>query len=266
MNFLPLLSKELRELARSHKLVFVPLVFALLAIGQPVSYKLMPKLLAAASNLPKGTVIQIPTPGTGEIVASVLGQVGQLGLLLLVLVAMGSVAGERQSGVAATVLTKPVYRGAYLSAKVVAFGLLAAFSLALGLGLGGYYTQVLFEPVNWAGVWHGYALYLPNLLLAVAITIAFSALLPSPVAAAGAALAVYIGLSTVPAYLGAFARQAYPGSLTRYAVRAIIGLPLKDSHVGSLTFPGASLPVTAVLALALIFVVLGWLGLRRQEI
>ncbi|MHB9146430.1 MAG: ABC transporter permease subunit [Symbiobacteriia bacterium] len=266
MTLFLMLQKELRELATSYKLLFVPAAFALLGGGQPIAYKLLPTLLKNASNLPPGAVLQIPVPAPGAVVASALGQFGQLGMVLLILVAMGTIAGERQTGVAATVLTKPVARGTYLAAKIAAYGLLAAFSLALGVAVTAFYTDLLIGPVNWAGAFLGGVLYLPNLLLAVAATVAFSAFMPTPLAAGGAALVAYIVLSTVPRYLGAFARQAYPVALAERAAAAMIGKPLPDAKALGLTFPGASLPFTAVLILALGFTLLGWLLLRRQEI
>lgn len=266
MNFFLMLRKELRELATSYKLVFVPVVFALLGVSQPVAYKMLPTLLKNASNLPPGSVLQIPVPNPGEVVATALGQFGQLGLFLLILVAMGAVAGERQSGVAATVLTKPVSRGAYFAAKVIAYGLLAAVSLFLAIALTAYYTDLLIGPVNWGGAFLGALLYLPNLLLAVAAAVAFSSFMPTSLGAGGLALVAYILLNTVPKYLGSFSRQAYPGALTEGAAAAMLGKPLPAADTLGLTFPAASLPLATVLVLAIAFALLGWGLLRRQEI
>jgi len=247
--------KECKELARSYKLLFVPIVFALLGLGQPVALKLLPLLMQSASNLPPGSVIQIPTPAPGAVVAGIVGQFSQMGVLVLVLVSMGAIAGERLSGVAATVLAKPVGRGAYLAAKAAALGLLAAASVALGLGLGAYYTQVLLGPVNWVAAGLGTLLDLPNLLLPVAVTLAFSAFLPSPLAAGGAGIATVIGLNLVPRYLGAFLAGAYPGALSASAARVLV------------TGTGAALrPLAAVLLLILAALAGGWWVLEQQEI
>lgn len=184
MNFLPMLWKELKELARSYKLLFVPLVFVVLGLGQPIAYKLMP-LLLKNSNLPEGATLNIPVPPPNLVVGSALEQYNQLGIVLLLLVVMGAIAGERASGVAATVLSKPVGRGAYLSAKAVAYSLLALVSLGLGIGLTAYYTGVLFGPVSWGRVVGATFLYLPYLITAVAVGLFFSSFLPSGVAAGG---------------------------------------------------------------------------------
>lgn len=255
MNILPMLVKELKELTRSYKLLFVPLAFALLGLSQPLTFKLLPRLMESASNLPPGAVIDIPMPAPGEVVASALGQFNQMGILILVLVAMGAIAGERATGVAATVLTKPVGRGEYLSAKAIAYGLLAAVSGLVGMAATTYYTQVLIGDVNWADAMIGTLLYLPNLLLAVAVTLCCSAFMKTPLAAGGTGLAAVVVLNMVPKYLGSFIAGAYPGALSEAANKAIAGQAFA---------PGR--PVTGVLLVVVLALVAGWAVLRRQEI
>lgn len=256
MNFAAMLTKELRELARSYKLMFIPVVYAILGVSQPVAIKMMPTLLKSASNLPPGTVIDIPVPPPGAVVAGAISQFNQMGILLLVLAAMGAIAGERNSGVAATVLTKPVGRGTYLAAKAVSYSLLAAVSLALGMGGATYYTWVLIAPVDWGAVGQATLLYLPNLILAVATTLFFSAFLPSPVAAGGAGLATLIILNTVPRYLGPFLAGVHPGALTAQATAAL-------AAAGPVA---AARPLAGVILLTAALLVAGWAVLERQEI
>jgi ABC-2 type transport system permease protein len=250
-----MLNKELKELVRSYKLLFVPLVFAILALGQPVAVKMMPYLLKSASNLPKGAVIEIPTPAPGEVIAGIYGQINQLGTLILVLVVMGAIAGERATGVAATVLAKPLRRGAYIAAKAVSYCLLAAISILTAVALGAYYTHVLIGPVDWAGAITSALLYIPIMWMVVAVTLACSALLPSPVAAGGAGLVIVILLEMVPKYLGAFLQSVYPGALAQSAAAAAVG--------GSYA---VARPLTGVLLLVGLVLVGGWLGFRKQEI
>ena len=260
MSFFVMAAKELRELWRSKKIVFVPLVFAILAVGQPAVYKMLPSLLQGASNLPPGAVIEIPVPSPGQVMGGVVGQLNQVAVLLLVLVAMCSIAGERASGVTATVLTKPVSRGGYLGAKALAFSALAVVSLGLAALLGGYYTGVLIGPVDWAAVLRGGLLYLPNLLLAVAVTLLFSAVLRGQVAAGGAALVTLIMLNTVPGLFGRLGREAFPGALTARATAAMAGAPLPAGALPHVV------PLAVTLGLAALFLVVGWQVLKRQEI
>lgn len=256
MNFGTLFRKELTELVRSLKILFVPLVFVVLAVGQPVAFKLLPTIIENAGNLPEGAVIQMPVPRPGEVMASVLGQMSQMGILLLILVSMGTIAGERATGVAATVLTKPVGRGAYVVSKALAFGILAAISLFVAIGVSGYYTGILIGPINWGNTLLGALLYLPNLLLAVASTIAFSTFLPGSVAAGGAGLVSVILLNTLPRLLGEFGRKAFPPRLTSEATAVIVGGPATE----------IAIPLIVTMGLVIAFILLGWQALRRQEV
>lgn len=255
MNLMPMLAKELKELARSYKLLFVPLLFALLGVSQPITTYLLPTLLENLSGMPEGSVIEIPPSPPGLVLVQTIEQFHQLGILILILVAMGSIAGERASGVAATVLTKPVGRGAYLIAKAIAFSLLGLLSLTAGMALSAYYTDLLIGPVDWGQALAGSLLYLPSLLLAVAVAICFSAFMPSPVAAGGTAVVTVILINTVPRFMGEFLRSVYPGALKAASAATFMG---QEVSVGrSLT--GSLLVIAA-------FLLGGWFALEKQEI
>lgn len=248
------LKKEWRELARSWKLLIMPLVFALLAVGQPVAYKLMPVLLKSAGNLPAGTVIEFPVPTAGEVMAAVIGQLNMLGVVVVVLMAMGTIAGERTSGVAATVLTKPISRSGYLLAKVIAYALLVTVSLGLALSLAAYYTGVLIAPVDWLAIWQGCIIYLPYLLFVLALTILFGSFLTSQLPVAGASIAVVFLLSVVGPYLP-FHRWL-PTALPGQAAAAFTGSLWAD-HLPPLLLTLLLLLVSFLLAVCLF---------ERQEI
>jgi ABC-2 type transport system permease protein len=255
MSISPTLSRELRDLVRSYKLLFVPLVFVFLGVSQPIIIKLLPTLMKSASNLPQGAIIQIPTPPPAAVIAGAFGSFNQLGLITLILVVMGAVAGERLSGVAATVLSKPVGRRSYLLAKMASYGLLTAFSLLLGLAAAAYYTGLLIGPVEWAAVANGYGLFLPYLLLVVALTLSCSTLLPSPVAAGGTSVLLLVALNLIPKYLGESIASISPGALTESAVQAVMGEP----HL-------VGRPMLGVLTLMILALLGGWIALERQDI
>jgi ABC-2 type transport system permease protein len=256
MNLLPLMTKEIRELVKSYKLLFVPIAYILLAAMQPLAFHFMPLLLKSAGNLPPGFDLNnIPVPPPGQVIAAAVSQFNQLGVLLIVLCSMGAIATERASGVAATVLSKPVGRGEYLLAKAIAYTLLSAVSLLGGLYIGAYYTWLLIGPVDWAAVTQAYLLYLPFLILAAAVTLFFSTFLPSPLATAGAALVTMVVLSTVPKYLGQVISRLGPGALTEMVGKVLLG-----------SASGLTAPVVGVTVLVVLFLVAGWRVLRTQEI
>src|SRR5437764_8123876 len=121
-----LFRKEWLEMSRNYKIIWIPLTFILLGLLQPISSYYMPEIMKNASNLPKGAVINIPMPSSGEVLAQTLGQFNQMGVLILVLAFMGIVSAERRSGMIKTILVKPVGYPSYINAKWMSAVLLSA--------------------------------------------------------------------------------------------------------------------------------------------
>lgn len=248
------LTKEFREIIRTWKILIVPIVFILLAVGQPVTSKLLPVILKNAGNVPPGAVIDIPVPSGAEVMASILRQLDLLGLLTIVMVAMGSVAGERVSGVAATILSKPVKWGSYVAAKAITYGSLATISLFAALALSGYYTELLIGPIDWPAVLTGGMVYTLYLLFVVSVTIMFSTFMKSPLAAGGASLGI-IFLMSIIAPLLPF-KGWLPTAISGYAAQFMLGSLKVD-------FQGAAM---VTLACTLGAMTLALEIFRRQEI
>lgn len=146
-QWLVLFEKEMTEMWRSRKWIWVPLVFVLLGISQPVTTYYLPDLLQAAGGLPAGAVIEIPMPTGAEVLTQTLSQFGVIGVLVLVLSIMGVVSSERQSGAAGLVLVKPVPFASYITAKWAGAVALTAVSFIAGFAASWYYTWILIGPV-----------------------------------------------------------------------------------------------------------------------
>ena len=107
-QWLTLFQKEIFEMWRNFKWIWVPITFILLGVSEPLTSYYMKHILDSLGGLPEGAVIDIPTPTAGAVLASGLSQYTTLGVLIIVLSTMGIIAGERKSGVAAMILVKPV--------------------------------------------------------------------------------------------------------------------------------------------------------------
>src|SRR5690606_11651471 len=103
-----LFKKEWIEMTRNFKILWIPLVFILLGIMQPVTSYYLPEIIKAAGELPEGAVFEIPMPTPQEVLVQTFGQYSQIGILVLVLAFMGIVAAEKNSGVSDIILVKPV--------------------------------------------------------------------------------------------------------------------------------------------------------------
>src|SRR5699024_9883536 len=99
------------------KWIWVPLVFILLAIIDPISNYYMPQIIDSIGGMPEGAVFEIPELSSAEVILMTLGQLSSLGVLVIILMSMGTIAGERKSGVIELILVKPVSYQHYITAK-----------------------------------------------------------------------------------------------------------------------------------------------------
>jgi ABC-2 type transport system permease protein len=204
------LVKEARDMIRLGRWIPLVAVYLLLGVLQPITFKMLPLLLGSASNLPKGTVIQIPPPTVDQVLNGIIGQYNQLGMIALILVGMGLIAGERKA-VGEWLWSKPVNICQYVMAKFIVLFLLAAFASLLGLGLGGYYTAQLIGPVDWTALGQGALLYLLYQSFLISVILLASSLVTNPTLAGGLALLVIMPINM----LGIIWHQDFvPGLLT----------------------------------------------------
>ena len=228
-------------------------VFGIFGIASPLLARYTPELLGMIGT-DEGIVIDVPPPTSVDAVAQFVRNIGQTGVLAAILLAMGSVATEKERGTAAMWLTKPVSRGSFLAAKEIGIAaVLAAGIVAAGLA-GFIYTSLLFE-VPGAGGWALMCfLLLLQVLAYAAATFLGSTLTQSPLAAAG----VGIGALTVIAILGALpVVGAWTPSALADAALAI-GAGTEPEHTWQ--------PIVATLLLVGAVLVAAWAAFRRQEL
>jgi len=193
-----LLSKELREQWRTRRLLVLTVVFVAFGVASPLLARYTPELVGMLAA-DEGVVIEVPPPTIADAIGQFVRNLGQVGVLAAILLAMGSVATEKERGTAAMWLTKPVTRGSFLFAKAAAIEAVLAVGM-LGAGIAGFaYTAFLFDAPA-AGRWAAMcALLLLQMSAFAAITFLGSTLTRSPLAAAG----IGIGVLTVLAIVGA---------------------------------------------------------------
>ena len=248
----PLLGKELLEQWRTLRLPVVAVVFVAFGITSAFLARYAPELVKALAG--DQFEIVVPPPTLRDAADQFLKNLGQAGILTAVLLAMGSVANEKERGTAALILSKPASRGAFLGAKLVGIGLTLAISLGLASIASWFYTAMLFEPPSALG-WLGMTgLLLLTLLVYMALTFLGSTLTRSALAAAAigvgglVVLAIASALPTIGPYM--------PGGLSTPALGLAIGAD-----------PGPVLgPVLVNLALLVGLALASWLAFRRQEL
>lgn len=245
-KWLVLFRKEWLEMARNYKIIWIPLVFILFGLLQPVTSYYMPDILKNASELPEGTIIEIPLPSSGEVLAQTLGQFNQMGVLILVLAFMGIVSAERKSGMIKAILVKPIDYSSYITAKWLSALLLSAVSVALGMLASWYYTELLIGPFPFIDLLKGTGLYFVWILFLVTFTVYLSSLLKSSGLVAAFALLLSILLSLSTSLLGKWMEWS-PAQLTTAASSYLVD----GSVEGPLLLPLAITGLLVVLFLYL---------------
>ena len=195
-GFMPFLKKELLEQLRTHRLLIVGGVFLFFGLMTPLLIKYTPELIKLSGPDFK---IEMPPPNAAQSLIEYASMIGQLGILIAVLVAMGAVANEIRSGTAVITLSKQITRAAFVLAKLI--GMSATFLASLMVA-----SFICFGYTGWLiGAGDGLAFFELNLLLAVflifclAVTVLFSCLFRSSLAAGGIAIGVIIILSVLSA-------------------------------------------------------------------
>lgn len=192
-GFRVLLRKELLETWRTRRLQVVAMLFLVVGIVSPLTARYLNEIL----TLTLGDQLPIPLPDPSAIFAleQLQKNLGQLGTLAAIALAMGGVAGELDRGTAAMVLAQPVGRPAFLAAKLLAIAAVLGVATLLATAVAWIYTAILFEPLPVGGWLAMAALSWLALLAWAAVTFLASAVTGSTMAAAGLGFVALVGLS-----------------------------------------------------------------------
>jgi len=246
-QWMVLYRKEMLEMSRNYKWIWVPLVFILLGIMQPVMFYFMPEILQSAGNLPEGTVIDIPLPSGGEVLMQTLSQYGTMGLLVLVLSMMSVVSGERNSGVIELILVKPVSYIKFITAKWVGMLTITTISFMLGYLGAWYYTMQLIGSVPIGNVVSSLLYYLLWLFLIVSVTLLTSTIFRS----IGATAFVTLGSAALLTILTGLLSRVLawsPSRLSELAGLSAMGSPIDAPIGGNLTITILCIAICLVLS------------------
>ncbi|MED1467893.1 ABC transporter permease [Bacillus salipaludis] len=242
-QWITLLNKELLEMWRNFKWIWVPITFILLGVQKPLSSYYLPQILDSIGNLPEGAKIEIPKPSAQEVFVSGLSEYSSLGVLIIVLTTMALIAGERKSGVAAMILVKPVSYCSFVTAKWVGALLLLWVSFFIGSAATWYYTGILFD---WVAAGESFqAFFFYGLWFTVILTIAlfFSAANLVPGVAGFVSLLVVIILSLASSSLSDWLEWS-PAMLPKYANDLVLIGKLSDY-----TLPACLIAIASILIL-----------------
>ena len=232
-RFMTLLSKEFLGLYRSSKVIWLPIVFMLLSVMQPITYYFMDDLMQMSGSLPEGAIFEMPVPTSGEVMASVLSQLNSIGILLIIVAVMGTISDERKSGALMLVFTRPVSSLQIVASKTVAHAVLLVFSFICGYLLSYYYTILLFSSLPISDLFISMLLYSLYIIFIVSCVVLSSAILNSNGAIAITNAIFFFILSIAGSY---FQNQLAwsPTQLSSYASSIVQGTEVKEGLIGSI--------------------------------
>jgi ABC-2 type transport system permease protein len=230
--FIAAIRKEIIQQWRTKRFLVVMAVFVLFGLTSPIAAKYTPEILKSFAGGEKFAGL-IPAPTSIDALSQYIKNITQFGFILAVLLGMNAVAGEKESGTAAMVLSKPMPRWAFILSKFTAQSLVYA-SAFLVAGLGAYYyTVILFGPLDAAKFITINLLLLLWLLTYVGAALLGSVIGPSIAAAAG----VGLGISVVIMLAGniPFYGALTPGGLIAWATMVGTNSDQVVANAGTLT-------------------------------
>ncbi len=250
--FFAALSKELREQWRTYRFLVVLVVLTLFGLTSPLLAYFTPQILTAVPGAEAFAGL-IPPPAVVDAVAQYVKNLSQFAVLFAILLPMGAVAGEKERGTAALVLSKPLPRATFLLAKAAAYLLLFAAGFLLAGLAGYYYTGLLFEflPLDQWLVMN--ALLLLYVMVYTALTLLFSTLTRSQALAAGLSFAVLLALGVIG--ISPALAVYLPAQLVNWS--GLLWVEAGKTYWGAV---GVSAGLIAAALLA------AWLAFRRQEL
>lgn len=227
-----LVKKELIGNFRDRKWIWVPIVLILLAVMDPVSNYYLPQILDAVGGLPDGAIFEMPQVTGIDAIMMSISQLSSLGILIFVLISMGTIAGERKSGIAELILVKPVSYTAYIMSKWTALLALVLVSYIVSMLFAWYYIGMLYEfiPIGdfllllfFYGLWF---------VLVVTLSIFYNTVFRSPGLVAFSTIATIIVLSVVTSMFGQKLNYS-PSNLSNHALHYLQTGDISGALIGS---------------------------------
>jgi ABC-2 type transport system permease protein len=140
-GFFVFFAKEIKEQIKTFKGPAVFLVLVFFGISSPLLAKLTPEIVKFAAS---GISINMPAPSSTDAYAQFFHNVGEIGIIVLLLIYAGAIVTETAHGTAALMLTKRLSRSAFVLAKFFSAAAVWVVSYSCGAAVCVLYTVYLF--------------------------------------------------------------------------------------------------------------------------
>ena len=252
--FFTAVHKEIVQQWRTKRFLAVLAVFLLFGLGSPIMSSLVPEIIKSE---PGGEELAklLPPPSATDGVASYIEFLTTFGYFLAILLGMNAIAGEKETGTASLILSKPMPRWVFVLSKFTAQALVYASSFLAGTLALYYCTSILFGAVDLFMLIQVNLLMLLWMLIFCAVMLLASTIGRTVATAAGLGLglSILIGLTRNIPHFGKWS----PSGLMNWA------LALLSNPGSTAANPGV---LIASLALILVFLIGSVVVFERQEI
>lgn len=241
------LRKELLQQWRTRRMIAAAAVLGSFGMLSPLLAYFTPQLLRAIPGAEQFSAL-VPPPTAADAMMQYIKNLSQFGFILTVLLGMSAVAGEKESGTASLILSKPMRRGAFLVSKFIAQMANHLIGLALALVGAFCYTAILFGESHLKEYAAITLLLFVWLLPYTAVTLLGSTLAGTTSAAGGIALAggVILLVSTNIPRVG----ELMPGALVSWATKIGSAQPAPGFNGGALAAAGVITLLSLITAIA----------------
>lgn len=253
-GFTAFVRKEATEILRTWRIWVLPGILLFFAISGPPLAKFTPEILKAVAGMPAAAIEKlIPNPTYLDAYGQWAKNLSQIGLFALIIIYGGLVSSERKSGTAVLVLTKPVSRTAFITAKALVHGAFLSLTVLVGTLLTWGMTALTFGSAPAGPLFSSALAWLAFGLLFLALMTLLSVALSSQAGAAGVGIGVYALLAIA----------GFSKTLTLYTP---VGLATAPSLLASgRPFPLLWPLLSAIALSAALVAAAAWL-FRRQEL
>ncbi len=246
--YLAFVKKEWTELFRTYKLLILLIVFLLFGLMNPLIAFYMPEIFAAAGIDP--STLGLADPTALDSFAQFFKNVGQMGLIVVVIVFANTMAGELSKGTLVNVLTKGLKRRTVVLAKFTVASITWTIVYLVAFAITYFLTDYLFVIGSFSnGFLAFFGLWLFGLFLIASVIlggILFSRMVGSLLFAGGLVVVMTL-LNIVPTF-----QKYVPATIASVNVSLLMGTLDTSDFVPALIICGA-LIVGFVSASILIF-------------
>lgn len=253
-----LFKKEFTEQWRTNKILIMVASFFILGMSGPITLKFLPEILKNSGDQSGMQIILTRKLTAIDYVINFFGQMPSLPMLVLILVAMGTIAGERERGTHIFVLTKPVSRTQFIVTKYLTYLAVLTGVVIFTAASALYYTLILSDTGTVAlGPFAVVTLIMLSYMSVIlAIVVLCSAIFRSALAAGGVSFLIYVIISV--------SNGLIPTSVSKYLPVSFLG-QAPNILAGKATATEQLIPIVLGFAISAVVIAIACFTAEKRE-